>query len=142
MAASVTRLCHYFGVNRIWKKKRFLSYVLELFVLRMKKPIRTYQNRRDVLIFSAKKSRSGVEVNLWSVLGLKKISFSIFLSKNCSSPSPNSMTQINYLTKNSCVLETILSCICKSHQTRNATRCNNRKDLLHLSFTLKISIFS
>ena len=26
-------------------------------------------------------------------------------------------------------------------KTRNATRCNNRNDLLHLSFTLKISIF-
>ena len=25
--------------------------------------------------------------------------------------------------------------------TRNATRCNNRDDLLHLSYTLKISIF-
>ena len=25
---------------------------------------------------------------------------------------------------------------------RNATRCNNRNDLLHLGFTLKISIFS
>ena len=27
-------------------------------------------------------------------------------------------------------------------ETRNAMRCNNRDDLLHLSFTLKISIFS
>ena len=27
-------------------------------------------------------------------------------------------------------------------KTRNATRCNNRDDLLHLTFTLKISIFS
>ena len=27
-------------------------------------------------------------------------------------------------------------------QTRNAMRCSNRDDLLHLSFTLKISIFS
>ena len=27
-------------------------------------------------------------------------------------------------------------------KTRNATSCNNRDDLLHLSFTLKISIFS
>ena len=26
-------------------------------------------------------------------------------------------------------------------KTRNATRCNNRDDLLHLSFTLEISIF-
>ena len=26
--------------------------------------------------------------------------------------------------------------------TRNAMRCNNRDDLLHLSYTLKISIFS
>ena len=26
--------------------------------------------------------------------------------------------------------------------TRNAMRCNNRDDLLHLSFTVKISIFS
>ena len=29
-----------------------------------------------------------------------------------------------------------------SIKTRNAMRCNNRDDLLHLSFTLKISIFS
>ena len=29
-----------------------------------------------------------------------------------------------------------------SLKTRNATRCNNRDDLLHLSFTLKVSIFS
>ena len=27
-------------------------------------------------------------------------------------------------------------------KTRNATRCNNRDDLLHFSFTLKVSIFS
>ena len=27
-------------------------------------------------------------------------------------------------------------------KTRNATRCNNRDDLLHLSFSLKISVFS
>ena len=27
-------------------------------------------------------------------------------------------------------------------KTRKATHCNNRDDLLHLSFTLKISIFS
>ena len=27
-------------------------------------------------------------------------------------------------------------------ETRNAMRCNNRDDLLHLSFTLKFSIFS
>ena len=26
--------------------------------------------------------------------------------------------------------------------TRNATHCNNRDDFLHLSFTLKVSIFS
>ena len=26
--------------------------------------------------------------------------------------------------------------------TRDATRCNNRDDLLHVNFTLKISIFS
>ena len=26
--------------------------------------------------------------------------------------------------------------------TRNAMRCNNHDDLIHLSFTLKISIFS
>ena len=30
----------------------------------------------------------------------------------------------------------------KQTRTRNATRCNNRNDLLHLSFTLKILIFS
>ena len=30
----------------------------------------------------------------------------------------------------------------KIMETRKATRCNNRDDLLHLSFTLKISIFS
>ena len=30
----------------------------------------------------------------------------------------------------------------KLNTTRNATRCNNRDDLLHLSFILKISIFS
>ena len=29
-----------------------------------------------------------------------------------------------------------------SKVTRNATRCNNRDDLLHLRFTLKISKFS
>ena len=29
-----------------------------------------------------------------------------------------------------------------SIKTRNAMRCNNRNDLIHLSFTLKISIFS
>ena len=28
------------------------------------------------------------------------------------------------------------------NETRNATRCNNRDNLLHLSFTLKIFIFS
>ena len=31
--------------------------------------------------------------------------------------------------------------ITSTKKTRNATRCNNRDDLLHLSFTLKISIF-
>ena len=30
----------------------------------------------------------------------------------------------------------------KRNLTRNATRCDNRDDLLHLSFTLKILIFS
>ena len=35
---------------------------------------------------------------------------------------------------------TSISTMAKS--TRNATRCNNRNDLLHLSLTLKISILS
>ena len=29
-----------------------------------------------------------------------------------------------------------------TNKARNATRCNNRNDLLHLNFTLKVSIFS
>ena len=31
--------------------------------------------------------------------------------------------------------------ITSTNKTRNATRCNNGEDLLHFSFTLKISIF-
>ena len=35
-----------------------------------------------------------------------------------------------------------LEALIQIRTTKNATRCNNRDDLLYVSFTLKISIFS
>ena len=40
------------------------------------------------------------------------------------------------------LFNTQISSLWVTRKTRNVTRCNNRDDLLHLSFTLKISIFS
>ena len=69
------------------------------------------------------------------ISSLKKISVINFLVKHQMSPVAT------YSYRN-CDNKILIMSQQKQSKTRNAMRCNNRDDLLHLSFTLKISIFS